>query len=78
MIPDYLVMFVFQEDSLQFFKEEIVEGGVFNVYLKKVRYHTPDDVGITTPITGDGSNSQFYLDIAASIDIGHRCHYYYT
>lgn len=29
------------EDSLQFFREEQTEGAVYNVYLKKVRYHTP-------------------------------------
>jgi len=30
-----------QDDALQFFKEEIEEGvAVYNVYLKKVHYHT--------------------------------------
>ena len=42
-----LFLFLLQEDSLQFFKEESVDGAVYNLYLKKVRYHTPtDDVGI--------------------------------
>ena len=70
-----------QEDSLQFFKEERHDDSVYNVYLKKVRYHTPD-VGCATAAaapaaaTGanhpqpnpprDESNSLFYLNIAAS------------
>jgi len=30
-----------QDDAVQFFKEEIEEGvAVYNVYLKKVHYHT--------------------------------------
>ena len=29
-------------DRVQFFKEERVDGAVYNVYLKKVRYYTPD------------------------------------
>jgi len=30
-----------QDDAAQFFKEEIEEGvAVYNVYLKKVHYHT--------------------------------------
>ena len=35
-------MFVgLQDDAVQFFKEEIEEGvAVYNVYLKKVHYHT--------------------------------------
>jgi len=31
------------EDSLQFFKESHVDGAVYNLYLKKIRYHTPSD-----------------------------------
>ena len=61
---------VFQEDSLQFFKEERIDGAVYNVYLKKVRYYTPD-VGATVNHPSpapphDASNSLFYLNIAAS------------
>ena len=34
-----------QDDSSQFFKEERVDGAVYNVFLKKIRYHTsPEDV----------------------------------
>lgn len=60
-------VFVFlQEDSLQFFKEEKTDGAVYNLYLKKVRYHTaPEDVGIGG-FPGAG-NSTFYLNIPASI-----------
>ena len=54
-----------QEDSLQFFKEDRIEGAVYNVYLKKVRYHTPDDV-CRDSIDTEG-NSKFYLSYLASI-----------
>ena len=49
-----IILLFFQEDSLQFFKEEKVDGAVYNLYLKKVRYHTPcDDVGRRRNLDGD-------------------------
>ena len=43
-----------QDEAAQFFKEEVIEGcAVYNVYLKKVRYHTDrDDVSPVVWITG--------------------------
>jgi ral guanine nucleotide dissociation stimulator-like 1 len=42
------------DDSLQFFKEETVEGAaVYSVYLKKVRYHTSlDNAVVDVPTSG--------------------------
>ena len=57
---------------MQFFKEERVEGAIYNVYLKKVRYHTAsEEVGIRFHSNGDVTNSAsskstFYLKTPAS------------
>ena len=53
-----ILFFHIQDDSLQFFKELRTDTGLYNLYLKKVRYHTPSDqVGST----GDfGSSTTWY------------------
>jgi ral guanine nucleotide dissociation stimulator-like 1 len=53
-----LAWFVTKEDSLQFFKEERIEGAVYNVYLKKVRYHTFDDT-VDDDVTAKVSHLQW-------------------
>ena len=61
--------FWLQEDSLQFFKREQTKDAVYDVYLKKVLYHTsPDDVGIGTASHSNSvQSSTFYRNIPASI-----------
>ena len=70
LVTDLLCVCCFQEDALEFFKEEKVDGAVYNVYLKKVRYHSSslDDVGITNSeaCNASGSRSRFYLNLPAS------------
>ena len=58
-----------QEDTLQFFKREQTSDAVYDIYLKKVLYHTPpDDVGIrTASCPNTVQSSTFYRNIPASI-----------
>ena len=61
--------FHLQEDTLQFFKREQTSDAVYDIYLKKVLYHTPpDDVGIRTATCPNTvQSSTFYRNIPASI-----------
>ena len=71
VFADYVLLFhisTLQEDAVQFFKEERTDSAVYNLYLKKVRYHTPaSDVGTLSPSSGDNRrHSTFYLNIPSA------------
>ena len=36
-----ILISIFQQPTWRFWGEEKVDGGIYTVYLKKVRYHTP-------------------------------------
>lgn len=40
------VFWYFQDESQQFFREELADGAVYVVYLKKIQYSTSDDVSL--------------------------------
>ena len=57
---------------MQFFKEERIDGAVYHVYLKKVRYHTSadelenvDSVAVDSPQAF--SRSKFYVSILTAV-----------
>ena len=40
----HLIIFYLQDDVTRFWREEKENGAIYNVYLKKVTYHTLSDV----------------------------------
>lgn len=42
----------FQDDVTRFWREEKEDGAIYNVYLKKVTYHTISDVSTGVKIRG--------------------------
>ena len=60
---------------MQFVKEERIDGAVYSVYLKKVRYHTSADElenvdSVTVAASHAFSSSKFYVhDVGISTEV---------
>jgi len=63
------MLFLLQDESLQFLKEEKADDAIYSIYLKKICYHSAFSERSKSEINesaGDSSNSTFYTDLYVS------------
>jgi len=59
-------LFVLQDDSSQLLKEERLDGAVYDIYVKRVNYHTSslsEHIGAKSSVGSKCANSTFYTDL---------------
>jgi len=64
-----LCLFCFKDDNLQLLKQERLDGAVYDIYVKKVNYHTSpnEHIGARNSVGSKCAHSTFYADFPVQL-----------